>query len=243
MELRINPTYPSPGWLAGKGWHVELGSKSYKYKTTWVPTVLLEADFSHQVRFFLPRKRISCVLLLKALCLSHSLYIPSAHWMSAGTLETCALSLAMLGAMSSSAIIWKGSSHMDSWCWFSVYDVWLHLEISHINFLVASPLLSLLAKTVCTLISFTPHSNTMRNVIMISLYKQAHQNFNYQPFAQCVTVCQQKAKVQHKEFHSPVFLSEMKTIILPLLHREKQREITQQWNKIMWNNHISHLFI
>lgn len=56
-------------------------------------------------------------------------------------------------------------------------------------------------------------------------------------------VCQQIAKVQHKEFHSLVFLSEMKTIKLTLLHREKQWEITQQWNKIIWNNHISYLFI
>lgn len=180
IQLRINPTYPFPEWLAGKGWHVGLGSKSYKYKTTSNLSVYSTdwSRFLSPVQIFLPRKRISCVLLFKAPRLFLSLYIPSASRMSAGTLETCALSLAMLSGMSSSAIICKGSSRMDSWCWFSVYDVWLHLEITHINSLIASPLLSLLAKTVCTLISFTPHSNTMRNVIMISLYKQAHQNFN-----------------------------------------------------------------
>lgn len=177
IQLRINPIYPSPGWL---GERMTCWIGKWKLQNNQQPECLrcCLKQISLTCSDFLPRKRIRCVLLLKAPHLFLSLYIPSASRMSAGTLETYALSLAMFSGMNSSAIIWKGSSHMDSWCWFSVYDVWLYLEITHINSLIASPLLSLLAKTVCTLISFTPHSNTMRNVIMISLYKQAHQNFN-----------------------------------------------------------------
>lgn len=163
----------------GKGSHVELESKSYKYKTNGDLSIY-RAAWSR----FLSPGQISTQETNK-LCATFKSSPPSFSPCTFPLqLHVCRDTANLCAEFSNAQRYEQLSYHLKRklthgqlvlvLCLRCVIASWNHPhKFSH-----ASPLLSLLAKTVCTLISFTPHSNTMRSVIMISLYKQAHQNFN-----------------------------------------------------------------